>query len=166
MRAGPVVIGFDGSDAAQRALREAGGLLAPREAIVAVVWEPGRAFQLLTLPTMTLVAPPTDVDIRTAMEVDKMMYESAQRLAEQGATLARDAGFDARGLAVADDITVADTLVRVAAESDAAALVVGAHSHGALSEVLLGSTSRDVVRRTRCPVLVVREHEDDGGHES
>ena len=39
-------------------------------------------------------------------------------------------------------------------ERDAQALVVGAHGHGTLSEVLLGSTSRKVIRTAPCPVLV------------
>jgi len=35
--------------------------------------------------------------------------------------------------------------------------VVGAHAKGRLSEVIIGSTSRDVLRRATRPVLVVRE---------
>jgi nucleotide-binding universal stress UspA family protein len=66
-------------------------------------------------------------------------------------------GLSAGSLVVADDVSIADTLVRVAREQDAAALVIGAHRHGALSEVLLGSTSRDVVRHAPCPAVVVRE---------
>jgi nucleotide-binding universal stress UspA family protein len=36
-------------------------------------------------------------------------------------------------------------------------VTVGAHDKGRVSEVLLGSTARDVVRRADRPVLVVRE---------
>jgi nucleotide-binding universal stress UspA family protein len=53
----------------------------------------------------------------------------------------------------------------VARERDAPALVVGAHRHGALSEVLLGSTSRDVVRHAPCPAIVVREDAERNGRE-
>jgi nucleotide-binding universal stress UspA family protein len=79
-------------------------------------------------------------------------------------------GLPAESLVVADDMSIADTLIRVAAEQDAPAVVVGAHRHGALSEVLLGSTSRDVVRRAPCPAVVVREdadaHRRQGGSRS
>jgi nucleotide-binding universal stress UspA family protein len=34
---------------------------------------------------------------------------------------------------------------------------MGAHGHGRLSEALLGSTTRDVIHRAECPVVVVRE---------
>ena len=39
----------------------------------------------------------------------------------------------------------------------ASAIVVGAHNHGRLGELFLGSTSRDVIRRATCPVVVVRD---------
>jgi universal stress protein A len=53
-------------------------------------------------------------------------------------------------------LTVADTLVRVANERDAQAVVVGAHGHSALVERVLGTTSQSVVRHAPCPVIVDR----------
>jgi len=157
MDAGLVVIGFDGTPASERAVREAAGLLAPRQALVVVVWEAGQAYGMATLPTVGMDMPPAGLDVRVAAEVDQAMYESAQQLARQGAALAKEAGFDADGLVVADEVSVADTLVRVAGEHAAQAIVVGAHSHSAVSELLLGSTSRGVLKHARCPVVVVRD---------
>jgi nucleotide-binding universal stress UspA family protein len=154
MSSGPVVIGFDGSPAAERALGEAAELLAPRPAIVVVVWEAGRAFDLAMRPSLLLDAPLASLDLRAAFEADQAEYEAAQRLAHHGATLAKESGLDATGLAVADEVTVADTLLRVAEENDAAALVVGRHGHRTLSELLLGSTSRAVVEHAPCPVVI------------
>jgi nucleotide-binding universal stress UspA family protein len=134
---GPVVLGYDGSPAAERALREAGALLAPHLALVVVVWEAGAAFELM--------------DAR---------YEQARRLAQQGAALACEAGLLAEGLAVADTLTVADTLVRIAGELAAAAVVVGAHGHGVIRELALGSTAKEVLHRAPCPVVVVRGPKD------
>jgi len=60
---------------------------------------------------------------------------------------------------VADEIGVADTLVRLATERKAAAMVVGAHRHAKIAELLLGTTTRAVLQHAPCPVLVVRaEH--------
>jgi nucleotide-binding universal stress UspA family protein len=160
-RSGPIVIGFDGSAASEHALREAARLLAPRPALVVVVWEAGAAFEMMEVPTTSIGVPPAPIDVRTAAEVDRALYERAQRLAEHGATLAREAGFEAEGLAVADDVTVADTLVSLAQERDAQAVVVGAHGHRRLREALLGSTSQGVIRHAECPVLVVRGPEGD-----
>jgi nucleotide-binding universal stress UspA family protein len=148
------VIGFDGSDAAQAAIREAAGILAPRRALVVVVWEAGRAFETATLPVLGFAMPVVSLDIRSAFELDKARYEAAERLAQQGAALAQDAGFEAEGLAVADDITVGDSLVRIAQEQVAAAIVVGTHGHSGLHDLVLGSTSRRVVSRAPCPVVL------------
>jgi nucleotide-binding universal stress UspA family protein len=156
VHSGPVVIGFDGTPPAQRALRESATLLAPRLALVVVVWEAGRAFELLTLPTRALEVPPVSVDVGAAIEADKAAYDMAERLAEQGATLASQLGYQAEGLAVAYDMTVADTLVHVATERDSQALVVGSHGRRGLTAALLGSTSKGVVERAPCPVVVVR----------
>jgi nucleotide-binding universal stress UspA family protein len=158
MGSGPVVIGFDGTPAAEHALRESGALLGPRPALVVVVYKAGLGFELLELPSVTGL-PPAPLDIRTAVELDQILSERAQQLAQQGAQIARDVGFEADGLAVADEpeTPIAETLVDIARERDAQAVVVGAHGHGRLGEVFLGSTSRDVIRRADCPVVVVRD---------
>jgi nucleotide-binding universal stress UspA family protein len=156
----PVVIGYDGSDAAERALRDAGRLLSGRHALVVSVWKQGLGFEAMELPAATIGMPPAVLDVRTALEIDRELAASAERLARKGAGIAREAGFaDAEGLAVADDpdVSVADTIVRVARERDAQAIVVGAHNQRAISEILLGSTSRDVIRHADRPVVVVRE---------
>jgi nucleotide-binding universal stress UspA family protein len=150
--AGPLVVGYDGSKLSTRALCESAALLPPTTPVlVVVVWEPGLGFDLMQ-PTM----PPAPIDIRVALEVDEAIYERSQQLAEQGASLVRGDGRTADGLAVADELTVAQTLVRVARERTASALALGAHGHrGALTEALLGSTSRDVLRHAPCPVILV-----------
>ena len=154
VRTGPVIVGFDGTPAAERALHEAAALFAPRPALVVVVWEAGRAFEAATLPVKGLELQPAGLDVRTAFEADRAAYEAAQRLAEMGAAVAREAGLDADALAVADDLPVADTLVRLASELDGRALVLGAHGHGELRTLVLGSTLGAVLRRAPCPVLV------------
>jgi nucleotide-binding universal stress UspA family protein len=160
---GPLVIGFDGSPPAECALREAGGLLRGRPAVVVVVHRPGVAFQMYELPAATIGLPPAPIDVRTALEIETELAEAAQRLARHGAELAREAGLEAEALAVADDeqVSVADTLVRVARERDAAAIVIGTHGYGPLGEIVLGSTSRAVIRHAPCPVVVARAPDDE-----
>jgi nucleotide-binding universal stress UspA family protein len=155
--AGPVVLGYDGSRAANRALLAAGALLAPRPALVVVVWEAGAAFELLE---SALPLSPAPIDVRTALELEDAMYERARQLAGQGAALACEAGLLAEGLAVADTLTVADTLVRIAREVAAAAVVGGAPGHGVIRELALGSTAKEVLHRAPCPVVVVRGPKD------
>ena len=161
VHSGPVVIGFDGTPTAERALRESASVLAPRRALVVVVWEAGRAFELMTLPGRALELPPVLVDIDAAVRLEKSASEDAERLAEQGAMLATDLGYRAEGLAVADERTVAETLLRVAAEHDSQVLVVGSHGRRGLTATLLGSTTKAVVERAPCPVLIVRGDDRD-----
>lgn len=154
MHSGPVIIGFDGAPASERALREAAALFAPRRAMVVVVWEAGRAFEAATLPVKALELPSARVDVRAAFEAEKTAYETAQRVADQGAALARQAGLEADGLAVADEVTVAETLVRVARELDGQAVVIGGRGHPKLGRLVLGSTLSGLLRQAPCPVLV------------
>jgi nucleotide-binding universal stress UspA family protein len=158
LRTGPTVIAYDGTAAANYGIFEAGALLAGHRALVVTVWKPGLAFELMELPTATIGLPPAPIDIRTAIEVDEQLYEAARRMADQGAQIAREAHLEAEGLAVAEEteITVAATINSVALERDAEVIVMGTQERGRLEEVILGSTTREVIRHARCPVLVAR----------
>ena len=71
---GPAVIGYDGSPAAKQAVQISASVLAAARALVVTVWEPGLAFELVQ---PALVRAP--VDVRAAMEMDRAMYDGAQR---------------------------------------------------------------------------------------
>lgn len=159
MRVGPILIGYDGSDAAELAIREAGTLLPRRPALVVTVWKAGLGLELVQLPAVAQGLPPATLDVRTAEEVDGQQAEHARRLSQEGARIAAEAGFaDPEGVAVAEDLDtpVAETIVALARERHAQVVAVGGHGHGGSGEALLGSITRDVIRRAPCPVLVVR----------
>jgi nucleotide-binding universal stress UspA family protein len=126
---GPAVIGYDGSPAAKQAVKQSASVLAATRALVVVVWEPGLAYELVQPDVL-----PAPIDIRAAMEVDRAMYDQARRLASEGATLAREVGF---------------------VDAEAIAVVAGTHGHKGL-RALLGSTTRDLIEQSPCPVLVTR----------
>ena len=48
--AAPVLIGYDGSGAARRAIRETATLFGSRRALVVTVWEPGLAYEVDRMP--------------------------------------------------------------------------------------------------------------------
>jgi nucleotide-binding universal stress UspA family protein len=48
-------------------------------------------------------------------------------------------------------------ILRVADEQRADLIVVGAHGHGLVEQMFVGSTAQHVVRRAGCPVLIVRQ---------
>jgi nucleotide-binding universal stress UspA family protein len=156
MRAGPVIIGFDGSPAAEHAVRAAAALFAPKAALVVFVWEAGRGFAAATLPERALEEPAGAgaLDVGAGFEAERAAADDARQLAERGAALAREAGLPAGGQAVVDDATVADTLVRLARESDAQAIVVGLHEHHRLTRVVPTRTLTDLLHAAPCPVMV------------
>lgn len=155
MRTGPVIIGFDGTPASVRAVREAGALFAPRAALAVYVWEAGRTFEETTLPEQGALEEPGGVlDFGNAFAAERAASEAAQQLAEDGAALARKAGLQADALAVPLDTTVADTLIRLAREHDAQALVVGMHERHRLARLAPARTLADLLHAAPCPVLV------------
>ena len=156
MGSGPIICGYDGSDLAEHVVREAGSLFGHKRALIVSVWEAGRAFETASSPVRAFETPAAPLEERTAFEVDQANYDDANQLAERGADIARSAGLEAEALAVADNKTVADTLVRLAKECDAQAIVVGSNTQGRVKSMFLGSTTRHVTEHAPCPVLVVR----------
>jgi nucleotide-binding universal stress UspA family protein len=92
MPSGPILIGFDGTSAAERAVREAGSLFAPRPAIVLVVLVPGEAFAAVVGPLAGAGIPLTEVEIQAALEYEEKAMTTARQLAEKGAAMAREVG--------------------------------------------------------------------------
>ena len=66
--------------------------------------------------------------------------------------LRRD-GIDAHSLVIQG--TAAEKILQKAEELAADLLVIGTHGHGAVYHLLLGSVGEAVLKRARCPILVV-----------
>jgi nucleotide-binding universal stress UspA family protein len=139
----PVVFAYDGSELAKLAIDDAGRQLGPgRDALVLTVWQP---FDVGFVPAAALRVNAAEVaDVRDA----------AEQTAADGASLAKAAGFNARGL----EAEVAPTwkgIVHVAEEHDASLIVLGSHGRTGLAGVLLGSVAEAVAAHSRCSVLIV-----------
>jgi nucleotide-binding universal stress UspA family protein len=151
----PVIVAYDASAEAQAALREAVALFGQRPLIVASVWEPG-----LGAVTMTPAVGEPGIgylpDPGAVAAVDRAESDHASDVAEAGARLARELGMTAEALAMPDSLDVAETLVAIAEERDACAIVVGSRGLRGIKARVLGSTSRKLLHDTRRPVLVVR----------
>jgi nucleotide-binding universal stress UspA family protein len=153
--AAPVMIAFDGSDASRSAIDAAAELFGDRHAIVVTIWEPAIAYAMSDLEPTGPELSPIPVDIQGAQEIEDDLAEHARRTAADGAELAKAAGLDCEALAVADRVSVPDTLVDLARKREAAALVVGSRGLSGLRARLEGSTSSAVLRHAPCPIVVV-----------
>jgi nucleotide-binding universal stress UspA family protein len=155
----PVVIAYDGSALSRAGIHRAAELFKGRPAVVATVWEPGLA---LMGPASydAMGMDPLPVDPRTAQAVDTAEQDHAARVSEQGAGLARDLGLRAEPVAVPDEADVADSLLRLAESSGAAAVVIGSHGVSGLRSHLVGSVARKLLSHAALPVVVVRGTDD------
>jgi nucleotide-binding universal stress UspA family protein len=137
----PVLICYDGSEDARRAVVVAASLLGRRSAVV------------LDVGPIEIVAGDYIALDPDAMRVDQLVAADALKRATAGAELALDAGFRAEARSDVDSPTWRG-IVDVADELDAAVIVVGSRGLGGLKEIVEGSLSHDVVEHAGRPVLI------------
>jgi nucleotide-binding universal stress UspA family protein len=147
----PVLLGYDGSDSARRAVEAAGALLGGGPAVVLTVWEPTAAFT--GFDPLAGVSEGVGRAAGLEREMDDIGADVAQRTAEQGAEAAREHGFDAT--AQTAEGKVWRTIVDVADEVDARTIVVGTRGHTGLQSLMIGSVANGVVHHSDRPVLVI-----------
>ena len=130
-----VVVGYDGSQAARRALLCAAEAARPGGHVVVVT------------ATQRPEAVPIEPDIRPAVtEPSRLLEEAAARLA-------------GRGLRVSTRVEEGDpaeVLAHTARELHATLIVVGARGDSYLTRALRGSVSEKLIARAPCDLLVAR----------
>jgi nucleotide-binding universal stress UspA family protein len=158
----PAIIGFDGSEAAAHAVKTVRPILATGHAVVVTVFEP--ALVALGGFDTNLGGGTMEMNLETAQIIEQANEDHAQRVGEQGAELARKAGFATVEVqAIRDEANVAETLARIAQERGAGAIVLGSHGHGAVRTRLLGSTATKLMSRSHCPVVVIPPAQSEEG---
>jgi nucleotide-binding universal stress UspA family protein len=126
---GPLLLGYDGSTDAQRAIEHAGRLLGGRDALVVAVWQQTGA-------------------LGSAAD--------GERVAAEGVRIAQQAGLHAGPVAAEAHGAVWQTIVEIADRHDAAAIVVGSRGLTGLQQALLGSVSSAIAHHADRPALIVR----------
>lgn len=145
-----ILLCYDGSEDAQAAVARAAKLFPDAPVTVLTVWE--RYVEMLTQNGFGLAfAPPiADVD-----GIDAAWEEQAGATARQGAELLTDAGMTAVARVEARAASVAATILAVADEIEADAIVLGTRGRGGIRSALLGSVSHAVLQHAARPVVVV-----------
>ena len=138
----PILICYDDSDGAKRAIEVAAGLLRDHRAVVLDVAPP-----LTPAESYAELAPVTT-------NFEELNTEDALSRARIGAELARAAGFEAEACA---DIAAPtwDGVVGMADEIGAKAIVIGSRGLSGAQQLLRGSLSHDVAEHAGRPVLIV-----------
>jgi nucleotide-binding universal stress UspA family protein len=160
---GPVLLCYDGSDVAKRAIECAGQAVGGGDAIVLTVWESLGSAILRNLPSdaTELGREARGIAEDVVDEVDTRTAEAARATAAEGAGLA--AAFDARPLtrrAVAraaerTAITVWRTILDLAKEEAAELIVLGSRGRSGITSMVLGSVSYGVLHNSERPLLIV-----------
>jgi nucleotide-binding universal stress UspA family protein len=146
-----ILFAYDGSEGADDAIAAAAKLLnAPNaDAVVLAVWEPMIVEALRAARFGGPIPMPPDPG-----DQDERARQDARRIAEHGAGVARELGFDARPIWVADQRKIAETIVQDAAELGVDLIVLGARGLTGV-RAFLGSVSNQVLQHAHRPVLVV-----------
>ncbi len=138
-----ILVAVDLSPGSEKVVATAGRLAKPMGAKVYVVHvaEPEPDF-------VGYDAGPEVVRTQVAEELHRE-HRDVQNLAQS----LRDDGLDATALLIRGPTV--DTALKEAANLEADLIVVGSHGHGAVYDVLVGSYSAGIIRRSELPVLVV-----------
>jgi len=133
----PILLCYDGSDDAFRAIEFAGSLFPGSKAVVLSVWE-----------KYGVLSGIQRVD-------DSLMQEAADQQAADGCERAVLAGLDATPLAVEAEHGVDDAIIEAADAQDALLIVMGTRGNTGIRSLLLGSVSHSVAHHARRPLLIV-----------
>jgi nucleotide-binding universal stress UspA family protein len=147
----PVLLCFDGSQDAVRAIAVAAQLLASRAATVITAWEPVASWAPYD-PATALTAGVSRLAAKE-LGLDEMASDVARSTMERGVELASQAGFDAIG-----DVRKGKAwhaICECAKEIDAALIVLGARGLSRVQSALLGSVSATVLVHAKRAVLVI-----------
>jgi nucleotide-binding universal stress UspA family protein len=140
-----ILICYDGSDGARRAVEVAAHLFPDRHAVV-----------LDVAPFLTGAESVAELSALTP-NFGRLNEDEALGTAREGATLAREAGMTADARSDVGAPTWGG-IVEVADEIDAAVIVVGSRGLKGVREQFEGSVSHDVAEHAGRPVLVVPPH--------
>ena len=149
-----LVLGYDGSDCAAKALAHTvkiAGRIADAEVFVVGAFE----FSIGYVP-MGMTDSPLLMSAEYDQHVDLVREYGEQQVAEAVKVL-EAAGVQAAGAMV--EGKAVDVLLETAREKKAVAIVVGSHGSGAVSAAFLGSTALKLLHHSDIPVLVVPRHD-------
>lgn len=148
-----LMIAYDGSANADRAIRYAGTFLRAETAHVVTAWQPGT----MSAPRMSSLAAGMQpfLDTRLDTQVDDALEAESAAVNERGVALATDVGLTATGTLVEVESTVWGALVAAADALDVDLLVTGTRGDTGLKALLRSSVAERVLKHCSRPVFIV-----------
>lgn len=143
-----LIVCNDGSGDAKHAIERAGAVFHGWDALVLTVWEP-------TIGLGSFAWSGETAGMVDFVELDRAAGEDGCRIAEKGVRIAREAGLEAKPIAVKAAGPVWRTIIETADRHQAAMVVMGSRGLTGLRSVLVGSVSSAVVHHAHRPTLVI-----------
>lgn len=147
-----IMIAYDGSDNADRAIDWAGRIWAGRSAVVVTAWETA-LHQTARMSSMSGMQPMFGTALDS--ETDQLLRIEAGTLNDRGVERAAGCGLQPRGHLVEVSGTVWGALIDVADEIEADVLVTGTRGATGLRALMRSSVAEQVLKHCSRPVLVV-----------
>ncbi|MCO6450148.1 MAG: universal stress protein [Caldilineales bacterium] len=139
-----ILIPLDGSSLAEQALCCFEHLAAPNARVVLL--------QVIRSP-IPVITPEMSLPIPDSGQAE-LLSEAHAYVKGQAANLVKQ-NVEAEGVVIEGD-DVAGTIVDYAHDHGMDLIMMSTHGRGGFSRLVFGSVAEDVIRRTLCPVLVVR----------
>jgi nucleotide-binding universal stress UspA family protein len=152
-----LLIAFDGSAAAETAVRAAGALFPGARATVLTIHEPAVGSVTAFRAGGALMSP--EIVEQNIAELERELVGEAEATAAEGARLAETAGLGAEPAVAAGARQPWEPILAAAAERGADVVVAGSRGRGAVARSVLGSTSSSLLHHAERAVLVVPEAE-------
>lgn len=141
-----LLIAYDGSIDAQSAVQSAATMFPGASVVVLYARQPleGFAAHLEGHPALEELAG-----------LDAATLDVSERIADEGAQLARSLGFDAEPRVSSTMATASEAIIDTAEEVNADLIIVGSRGRRGFKATLLGSTSASVLHHATRPTLVI-----------
>lgn len=146
-----MLIAYDGSENARRAVEYAGRYLTANRAVVLTAWEP-MVRQAARLTGISGVMQP---DWVTDDEIEDVAFSDAKTVNAEGLKLAGLAGLNAEARTVECTTTIWNAIVDVADELDVDIIVAGTRGATGIKALLHSSVADAVLKHCHRPVFLV-----------
>lgn len=146
-----MLIAYDGSDNAKRAIQYAGRFLAAERAVVLTAWEP-MVRQAARMSGLSGVMQPDWVPDE---DIEDVALSDAKAINGEGLELARAAGLNAESRTEECTSTIWNAIVDTADELDVDIIVAGTRGATGIRALLHSSVADHVLKHCHRPVLLV-----------
>lgn len=156
-----VLIAFDGSEQAKRAIEHSGRFLSAKKAYILTVWEPIHRQAARAAGMSGMMQPDWSSEAAEDPAEDDPAYAEAVAICTEGVELAKKNGFETEPFLVESGSAVWSAIVDAANELNVDLIVMGTRALSGWKALLQSSVSDSIVKNAGRPVLIVPPTDED-----